>query len=74
MHNAAAVVWIFLLKWSLNWQFEGRRVSGVGASSQPTFSRTPTAAQQAAIHQLKYYVEDFVRGSIVPCEELGHRS
>ena len=50
MHEAAADVWMFLLKLSLNWQYEGRKVRGAGASSQPRVPRTPTAAQQAAIH------------------------
>ena len=66
MHEAAADVWKLLLKWSLNWWFQGRKVRGAGASPQPAFPRAATAAQQAALLQLKLYVEDFVR-ALHPC-------
>ena len=68
-HEAAVEVWMSLLKWSLNWQFESREVKDAGASARPPFPRRPTAAQEAAIHQLKHCVGDFVRGPIVPCED-----
>ena len=55
----------FLLDWSPDWEFEGRKVG----DARPTIPRTPTAAQLAALHQLKQYLEDFVRGTIVLCED-----
>ena len=69
IHEAAVDVWMFLLKWSLNWQFEDRKVGDAGTSARQAFPRAPTAAQQAALHHLKQYVEDFVRGPIVPYED-----
>ena len=67
MHQAADV-WMFRLMWSLNWQFEGRKVKSA-ESSQPTLPQTASAAQQAALRQLKRYVQDFVRGPLVPSED-----
>ena len=64
IHEAAEDVWMFLLTWSLTWQFEGRKV-GVARTTIP---KTQTTAQLAALHQLKQYVEEFVSGLIVPCE------
>ena len=67
MHQAAVVVWMFLLLWSLNWRFEGRTVESA-ESSQPTLLQA-SPAQQAALQQLKWYVEDFVRGPVIPSED-----
>ena len=58
-HEAAVEVWMFLLEMSLNWQFEGRKVKDAGASPRLPCPRRPTAAQEAALHQLKHYVDDF---------------
>ena len=48
---------------------EGRKVKSA-ESSQPTFPHTASAAQQTDFRQLKRYVGDFVRGPVVPSEDL----
>ena len=68
MHQAAVDVWMFLLMGSLNWQFEGCKVKRA-ESSQPTLPQTASAAQQAAFLRLMRYVDDFVRGPVVPAED-----
>ena len=68
MHEAGVDVWMFLLKLSLNEQFEGSMVKSA-ESSQPTLPQTASAAQQPALWQLKRYVEDFVRGSVLFSED-----
>ena len=51
-----------------NWQFESCKVKSA-ASSQPTLPQTGSAAQYAALRQLKRSVEDFVRSPVVPSED-----
>ena len=68
MHQVAVDVWMFLVIWSLNWQFGGRQVKSA-ESSQPALPQAASAAQQAAFRELKRYVEDFVRGPVVPSED-----
>ena len=55
IQDAGKSAWLFLLKWSLNFAYSGRKARKPGETKA-------AAAQEAAEAQLMRYVLDFVEG------------
>ena len=70
IHEAAVDVWVFLLKWSLNWQFAGR---DAGGSARPAFSPTNTnsgaAGSPPAIEAVSWRLRSRPPSCLVRCSK-----